>query len=111
MPEYARVCQSMPEYARVCQSMPEYAIVCQSMQEYAKHYNVLDLASAMCQVKPFEYLGSRLKDKLMNESIMCMNESFKLVYEQQHEMSRLKKMVETASKRSSLEDSRRNLLE
>ena len=51
-------------------------------------YNVLDLASAMCQVKPFEYLGSRLKDKLINESILCMNESFKLVYEQQHEMSR-----------------------
>ena len=51
-------------------------------------YNVLDLASAMCQVKPFEYLGSRLKDKLINESILCMNESFKLVYEQQHEVSR-----------------------
>ena len=53
-----------------------------------KHYNVLDLAAAMCQVKPFEFLGSRLKDKLLNESIMCMNESFKLFYEQQHEMTR-----------------------
>ena len=38
-------------------------------------------------------MGWQLRDRLMNESILCMNGTLQTVYDQQMEINRLKKLV------------------
>ena len=51
-------------------------------------YPVLDFVYRISQVKPFEATGIQLKDRLMSESIMCMNGTLRTVYDQQKEITR-----------------------
>ena len=38
-------------------------------------------------------MGWQLRDKLMNESILCMNGTLQTVYDQQNEINRLRQVV------------------
>jgi alanine racemase len=43
--------------------------------------------------KLFQDVGWQLRDRLMNESILCMNGTLQTVYDQQNEINRLRKVV------------------
>jgi hypothetical protein len=51
-------------------------------------YHAFELANDLANFKPFDKLGSQLKDLLLTETISCMNSATQMMAEQRNEIER-----------------------